>query len=102
MRYRSGMSYSGPVGQGGWDFNYNRRLAVQTNGNVLCVNGLGRVDRYTFNTNGTFTSPAGFFTQLKRNLDGTFTESDRHGNTNFYSDRKSTRLNSSHLGISYA
>src|ERR1035441_9694865 len=84
MRYRSGMSYSGPVGQGGWDFNYNRRLAVQTNGNVLCVNGLGRVDAYTFNTNGTFTSPAGFFTQLKRNLDGTFTERDRHGNTNAY------------------
>jgi RHS repeat-associated protein len=81
--YRSGMSYDGPMGQG-WDFNYNRRLAVDTNGNVRAINGLGRVDPYTWTTNLTFTVPAGFFTQLKRNLDGTFTERDRHGTTNFY------------------
>src|ERR1039458_2884280 len=85
MRYRSGMSYNGPVGQGGWDFNYNRRLAVQTNGDVLCVNGLGRVDAYTHNANGTFTSPAGFFTQLTTNAAGGFKERDRHGNANSYS-----------------
>src|ERR1017187_7779900 len=85
MRYRSGMSYNGPVGQGGWDFNYNQRLAVQTNGNVLRVNGLGRVDAYTHNANGTFTSPAGFFTQLATNVSGGFNESDSHGNTNAYS-----------------
>jgi RHS repeat-associated protein len=85
MRYRSGMSYNGPVGQGGWDFNYNRRLAIQTNGDVLCVNGLGRVDAYTHNANGTFTSPAGFFTQLATNGSGGFNESDRHGNINIYS-----------------
>ena len=84
MRYRSGMSYDGPAGQG-WDFNYNRRLAVETNGNVLCINGLGRVDRYTRNANGTFTSPAGFYTQLATNVAGTFIEKDRHGTTNFYS-----------------
>ena len=85
MRYRSGMSYNGPVGQGGWDFNYNQRLAVQTNGNVLRVSGLGRVDAYTHNANGTFTSPAGFFTQLATNVSGGFNESDSHGNTNAYS-----------------
>jgi hypothetical protein len=55
FRYRSGMSYNGPLGKGGWDFNYNRRLAVQTNGNVLCINGLGRVDAYIHNLSGTFT-----------------------------------------------
>jgi RHS repeat-associated protein len=84
MRYRSGMSYNGPVGQGGWDFNYNQRLAVQTNGNVLRVNGLGRVDAYTHNANGTFTSPAGFFTQLATNVSRGFYEKDRHGGTNVY------------------
>lgn len=78
------MSYDGPMGQG-WDFNYNRRLVVETNGNVLCANGLGRVDRYTLNTNGTFMSPAGFDTQLGRELDGSYRERDRHGTTNVYS-----------------
>ena len=71
FRYRSGMSYNGPLGQGGWNFNYNRRLAVETNGNVLCVSGLGRVDAYTYNsTNGTFTAPAGFFTRLRATRTG--------------------------------
>ena len=84
LRYRSGMSYDGPAGQG-WDFNYNRRLVVETNGNVLCVNGGGRVDRYVFNTNGTFTSPAGFFSQLTTNAAGIYRERDRHGLTNTYS-----------------
>ena len=83
-RYRSGMGYDGPMGQG-WDFNYNRRLIVETSGHVLCINGLGRADRYLLNTNGTFNSPAGFYTQLKRNLNGTFEERDRHGTTNYYS-----------------
>jgi len=82
-RYRSGMTYDGPLGQG-WDFNYNRRLVAETNGNVLCVNGLGRVDRYTLNTNGTFTAPAGIYARLARHPDGTFTERDRHGSTNSY------------------
>lgn len=83
LRYRSGMSYDGPMGQG-WDFNGNRRLAVETNGNVLCINGLGRVDRYTRNLDGTFNSPAGFYTLLRTNTDGTIYERDRHGTTNFY------------------
>src|SRR6185503_3733030 len=66
-------------------FNYNRRLFVETNGHVLCVNGLGRADRYQLNTNGTFESPSGFYTRLTRHPDGTFEERDRHGMTNFYS-----------------
>jgi RHS repeat-associated protein len=83
-RYRSGMTSDGPMGQG-WDFNYNRRLVVETNGNVLCVNGLGRVDRYTRNLDGTYQSPGGFYTRLTKNPDGSFTERDRHATTNSYS-----------------
>jgi YD repeat-containing protein len=81
-RYRSGMSYDGPLGQG-WEFNYNRRLAVQANGDVLCVNGLGRADRYVL-AGGTYQSPRGFYTRLTRNPDGTFDERDRHGTVHSY------------------
>src|ERR1039458_9669652 len=78
------MSYNGPLGQG-WDFNCTRRLVVQTNGNVKCVNGLGRVDPYTWTTNGVFLAPSGFYTTLTVSSNGTYTERDRHGNTNLYS-----------------
>ena len=82
-RYRSGMQYDGPLGQG-WDFNYNQRLAMQANGDVLRVDGLGRVDRYVF-SGGAYQSPSGFYTRLVRNLDGTFDERDRHGTVDSYS-----------------
>jgi RHS repeat-associated protein len=82
-RYRSGMNYDGPVGQG-WDFNDNRRLAAQANGDVLRVDGLGRVDRYVL-SNGAYQSPSGFYTRLVRNPDGTFDERDRHGTIHSYS-----------------
>lgn len=81
-RYRSGMNYDGPMGQG-WDFNLNRRLIVETNGDVLRVDGLGRVDRYVL-SGGIFQVPSGFYTRLTREFDGTFTERDRHGSTNLY------------------
>ena len=79
-RYRSGMNYDGPLGQG-WDFNYNRRLAVPANGDVLRVDGLGRADRYVF-SGGSYQSPSGFYTRLLRNGDGSFDEWDRHGTVN--------------------
>ena len=82
-RYRSGMNYDGPLGQG-WEFNYNRRLAVQANGDVLRVDGLGRADRYLL-ADGRHQSPSGFYTRLVRNLDGTFDERDRHGTVDSYS-----------------
>src|ERR1051325_11382871 len=82
--YRSGMDYDGPLGHG-WDFNHNRRLMVQTNGDVLCMDGLGRADRYRLNTNGGFDSPSGFYAHLRRNLDGSFDERGAHGTTNSYS-----------------
>ena len=82
-RYRSGMAYDGPLGHG-WDFNYNQRLAVQVNGDVLRVDGMGRVDRYVF-ADGSYLSPSGFYTRLVRNPDGSFDERDRHGMVDSYS-----------------
>jgi YD repeat-containing protein len=81
-RYRSGMSYDGPLGHE-WEFNYNRRLAVQANGDVLRADGLGRVDRYAWTGTG-YDSPRGFYTRLTRNPDGTFDERDRHGTVHTY------------------
>jgi len=72
--YRSGLNFEGPLGHN-WEFSYNRRLSVQANGDIIRMDGYGRSDRYTLTTNG-FLAPAGFFTQLTRNTDGTFSERD--------------------------
>lgn len=80
-QYRSGMEYNGPLGQG-WDFNYNRRLVVQTNGNVMRMDGGWRADIYVLTTNSTgpyYEPPSGFYTSLTTNQDGYFVERDRHG-----------------------
>lgn len=82
-RYRSGMQYDGPLGHG-WDFNYNQRLVVQGNGDVLRVDGLGRVDRYVLAA-GSYESPSAFYTRLARNLDGSYDERDRHGMVHSFS-----------------
>jgi RHS repeat-associated protein len=81
--YRSGMNYDGPMGQG-WDFNYNRRLSIQTNGDALRVDGIGRVDRYVLSS-GVFQAPSGFYSRLATNTGNTFVEHDRHGTEFFYS-----------------
>jgi RHS repeat-associated protein len=80
--YRSGMNYDGPLGYG-WEFNYNRRLAMQTNGDVLRMDGAGRADRYVL-TSGSFQAPSGFYTQLIQTNGGSFVERDRHGMRWFY------------------
>jgi RHS repeat-associated protein len=76
--YRSGMTYNGPLGQG-WDFTHNRRLVLQPDGDVKRVGGDGRTDLYVLQTNGTWQSPSGFYTQLTQNTNGVFVERDRHG-----------------------
>jgi YD repeat-containing protein len=81
--YRSGMNYDGPLGRG-WEFTQNRRLVVQTNGNVLRVDGSGRADLYVAGGGG-FQSPSGFYTRLTLNLDGTFQEREPHGTLWLYS-----------------
>jgi RHS repeat-associated protein len=92
-KYRSGIKFEGPLGHN-WEFNYNRRLFIETDSNILRMDGYGRADRYKFN-GSTFESPVGFYTQLRRNSDGTFIERDKNGTKVFYSapdDQKICRM----------
>jgi RHS repeat-associated protein len=82
-KYRSGVIFNGPLGHG-WEFNYNRRLFAEANGSVIRMDGLGRADRYEL-VGGSYSAPAGFYTRLVRNPDGTFTERDMSGIKAFYS-----------------
>jgi RHS repeat-associated protein len=75
--YRSGLDFSGPLGHN-WEFSYNRRLALQQNGDVIRMDGYGRADRYVYTTKG-FVAPPGYFTQLTQNQDRSYVERDRHG-----------------------
>jgi RHS repeat-associated protein len=81
--YRSGITFNGPLGQN-WEFNYNRRLVVETGGAVLRMDGYGRADRYQ-RIGGRLVAPTGFYTQLTQNPDGTFIERDRNGAKVVYS-----------------
>ncbi|HKQ04702.1 MAG TPA: RHS repeat-associated core domain-containing protein [Blastocatellia bacterium] len=82
-KYRSGINFEGPLGHN-WEFNYNRRLFMADNGDVIRMDGEGRADRYTRN-GATFIAPAGFYTRLNQNIDGSFVERDRNGALVFYS-----------------
>ncbi len=89
-KYRSGITFHGPLGHN-WDFNYNRRLSIENNGDALRMDGYGRVDRYEavkgrfFFSKKSFKAPAGFYTGLTENSNGAFTERDRNGVTVEYS-----------------
>jgi RHS repeat-associated protein len=91
--YRSGVEYDGPLGHN-WFLNYSQRLVVVTEdnqgqadpgfgtvapGDVLRVDGYGRVDIYRSNGDGTYGAPAGYYTALSRREDGSFVERDRDG-----------------------
>jgi RHS repeat-associated protein len=82
--YRSGIIFNGPLGQN-WEFNYNRRLFVMPGGAVLRMDGFARTDAYTPNGDGRYTAPAGFYTSLVMNADGTFTEREPDGTKIQYS-----------------
>ncbi len=84
-KYRSGINFEGPLGHN-WEFNYNRRLFIEDSGHVLRMDGYGRADRYNLK-GATFESPVGFYTQLRRNSDGTFIERDKNGTRVIYSAR---------------
>ncbi len=68
--YRSRVLYPGVMGWG-WDHNYNRRLLELPGGDVIYFDGTGRRERFTFADN-RYTAPAGWFTQLKKMVDGSF------------------------------
>ena len=93
LTYRSDTSDDGPLGHG-WEMNANGRLEVVTPqnlaefqtvfpnvkvGDVDAIAGDNRDDLYVRNPDGSYTSPAGFYTRLVLNPDGTYTESDADG-----------------------
>ena len=94
-KYRSGVNFDGPLGQN-WDFNYDRRLVELTgdnvdlipfrnpktgpnSGDVLRMDAFGRVDVYKLQADQSYSAPAGFYTRLVRNSDGSFEERDYAG-----------------------
>lgn len=99
-RYRSGITYRGPLGHN-WDLNVNPRLLVLNAelarpygevldrdlapGDVLRMDGSGRVDVYRRQPDGSFTRPDGFFTRLDRSPEGMYFERDRSGSLAIYS-----------------
>jgi len=97
-KYRSGITYDGPLGHN-WQFNYNQYLVEVTEdnlsdvypgfgeiapGDILRVDGSGRVDIYRQEADGTYRAPTGFYTQLRRREDGFFEERDYRGITVTY------------------
>jgi RHS repeat-associated protein len=96
--YRSSMLTAGPLGHN-WQFSYQRELEVVTPqdlteiqasfpgakvGDVVRYDGLDRADLYVQNSDGSYTSPAGFFTRLVLNPDGSYTERDSTGDVVTY------------------
>ncbi len=94
-KYRSGVISDGPLGHN-WSFNYGQRLILVTErnrtmarpasgsaaiGDVLRVDGYGRVDHYRANPDGSFRAPTGYYTGLRRRPDGSFVERDFRGVT---------------------
>jgi RHS repeat-associated protein len=91
--YRSSMLTAGPLGHN-WQFSYQRQLMVVTPqdlteiqgsfpnakvGDVVRLDGLDRADLYVLNPDGSYTAPAGFFTSLVKNMDGSYAERDYTG-----------------------
>ena len=64
---------AGPLGWN-WEFSSNRRLLVQPSGNVMRMDGAGRGDWYQMLPSGSFRAPAGSYTTLARNANGTYDE----------------------------
>gem|GEM_PF-951063 len=77
--YRSQLLYNGPMGYG-WDFRYNQRLYVRTDGKVIFLNGEGLILEFSSDPEtNTYTAPAGVYAVLVKNEDGSFTLRERLG-----------------------
>jgi RHS repeat-associated protein len=96
--YRTDVQDNGPLGHG-WELNYNQRLMVVTAqnlarvqasipgakiGDVDAIDGDNRDALYVLNQDGSFSPPAGFYTRLAANADGTFTERTADGTVTTY------------------
>ncbi len=90
--YKSQATYNGPIGHN-WDFNYNRRLNQELDcctetptGNIFVLDGLGRKDLFLKQPNGSFTSPAGLYSQLAKKSSGGFFLREPDGLTYHFTD----------------
>jgi RHS repeat-associated protein len=106
--YRSGIQVDGSLGHN-WDFTDDRQLRVvnaedlteiQSSfpmahvGDVVRLDGADRADIYVHNSDGSYTSPNGFFTRLVLNGDGTYSERDQGGTIWTYNAADKTGLSS--------
>ena len=62
-----------------WDYSFDRQLVVQSNGDVVYMDGHGRADTFSLQADGTFAAPGGYFRVLRRNPDASFVMRDRFG-----------------------
>ena len=91
LNYASLNVYKGALGTG-WHHSYELFLVVQA-GKVFFRSGDGSITAYTLNATGTYDSPAGDYSTLTKNGDGTFTISYRDGlKRNFGTDGKITSI----------
>lgn len=97
--YNSRFQYNGPMGFN-WDHNYNIRLEILDNEDVILRNGHGREDTFT-KTNNSYTSPPHLFSTLTKlqnenyslkSPDGQVHIFDKHGFLQAIQDRFGNKL----------
>jgi YD repeat-containing protein len=67
----------------GWTHSYNLFLFSQV-GNIFRVGCDGRVTKYQLGPGGTYTPTPGYFETIVKNLDGSFTITDKYGTATHY------------------
>ncbi|WP_455567272.1 RHS repeat-associated core domain-containing protein [Streptomyces cinereoruber] len=71
-------SFTGPYGQvENWWQGYERRLHLMFTSEVIHYDATGAAVRFTKNADGTLATPVGYSKDLKKNVDGTYTLTDR-------------------------
>ncbi|MDA1014987.1 MAG: DUF6531 domain-containing protein, partial [Planctomycetota bacterium] len=96
--YRSGANFETALGQG-WDFTDNRRIGEVTDanfdrisqtyagveiGDIVRLDGRGRMDLYERQADGSYRSPGEFYTAMEKLDDGTYRERDQFGTVVVY------------------
>ncbi|MEU6059061.1 RHS repeat-associated core domain-containing protein [Streptomyces sp. NPDC047097] len=72
-------AFAAPVGQvgGPWWLNWERNLDVSGANSVLDYDDTGATVEFSRKPDGTYTTPAGYSKDLRKNADGTYTLTDR-------------------------
>ncbi len=78
--YRSQREFNGRFGYG-WFFNFYIQIKKLSNNNMLILDGSnGRKIEFIYNqADGSYTSPAGIYDTLEKNIDGTYTLTKKNG-----------------------